>query len=254
MAAAPSRWGVAAAFAIRRATGAEVSLVAASGLGWVGMWLMANPIWFDLCIGSGDAIARLDAHFRAASDSGYAIHATVHWLLMIGAMMLPLTLEPVRNVTFRSLPRRRARAVCLFFVAYLGIWLAAGGALLISSLALRSTSLPVPGLSFWLPMAAACWQLTPWRRQALRQCHRPPALRPDGQRADLDCVLYGSRQGIACLATCCPAMLSAMLSPFPLCASFILATILFIERGNLRWTPMPIALALVAIGLSSIVA
>src|SRR5690349_8877159 len=49
-----------------------------------------------------------------------------HWLLMATAMMLPAALPAARQVAMNSKWRRRQRAIAVFAVTYLGVWLVFG--------------------------------------------------------------------------------------------------------------------------------
>ena len=52
-------------------------------------------------------------------------------LVMLAAMMTPLLTAPVRHVHARSFARRRSRAIALFMVGYLAIWMVGGAALVV---------------------------------------------------------------------------------------------------------------------------
>ncbi len=132
------------------------------------------------------------------------------WMLMVAAMMLPLAIGPLRTVAERSLWRRRQRAIVEYLVGFAGVWTIAGIALLsVRATLIASGSMPVgtsaPVLAGGLALAAA-WQLTPYKRRALRACHRPVPLAPSGARAVRDCVAYGASGACSCLVSCGVAM------------------------------------------------
>jgi predicted metal-binding membrane protein len=164
----------------------------------------AGP-WF--CATVPGELARLSFIARAALADLHWAPALWHWLLMIGAMMLPVAAPALRHVAFRSFPARRGRAMALFLLGYGAVWLAvapiflAGGLFL--HLASASALLPL-GLAL---AAAALWQRGAGKRAALRRCHRTVPLPPAGARADAACLGFGLSHGGACLASCWALML-----------------------------------------------
>jgi predicted metal-binding membrane protein len=170
-----------------------------------------------------------------------------HWLLMVAAMMLPLVIIPVRHVAFRSLWRRRHRAIGGFLIGYIAIWGASGLAAL-AILAATPESSIVAAVAFAI---AALWQLTPWKQQALRACHRTVPLAPHGWRADFGCIRYGALLGRHCMVSCWAVMLASMLTP-NVAAIGIVSAVYAAERYRPRTSRVAVAavLALVAIGFA----
>lgn len=118
------------------------------------------------------ALAALPVH--GTSGAFTAREFSLHWALMSVAMMLPGLLP--------ALPARSTRAGGALAVGYLVPWLAA------APLAWAIGSLvPVPVLF----VAAAAWQVAPWRTAALLRC---PA--------------SGLARGAWCLLACGPLMLA----------------------------------------------
>jgi predicted metal-binding membrane protein len=126
--------------------------------------------------------------------------------LMAVAMMVPTALPAVRHVAVNSLYWRRRRAVLEFLAVFVGIWVAFGLALFV---ALGASGPPSSPTALALALAvAALWQLTPAKRRALLACHRASPLPPRGWRASAGVVLFGARNGGACLASCWAMMLT----------------------------------------------
>jgi predicted metal-binding membrane protein len=168
------------------------------------------------------------------------------WLVMCGAMMLPLTVMPVRHVAFRSLWRRRHRAIFGFLLGFGFVWIAVG---LISVTLFgfygRPASVGVAGALAIAP--AAAWQLMPVKRRALLACHRTAPLAVDGLRADLDCIRYGLMHGRFCLLSCWALMLAATVLHTSLLAMVAASIVALAERYRPK---LLAATSLVALGFS----
>jgi predicted metal-binding membrane protein len=162
------------------------------------------------------------------------------WLLMVAAMMPPLLLPVLTHVRDRSLPNRRGRAIAFLLTGYLGVWLIAGCAVLPLSLAL-SLTLAEPWTAVTAAIAALGWQVSPARQRCLNRCHRMPALRAFGWRAEADAIAFGTGQGLWCAAACSPLMLLCLLVPgWHVTAMALAAAWLSAERlerpDSPRWT------------------
>ena len=66
----------------------------------------------------------------------------MYWLLMIGAMMVPLTTHPIRHVVHRSFRRRRHAVRAFFLMGYVAPWIALGAGFV-------AVSMVWPGLGQW---------------------------------------------------------------------------------------------------------
>jgi predicted metal-binding membrane protein len=170
-----------------------------------------------------------------AIESGVFNADIVHWLLMIAAMMLPLLIVPIRQVAFRSYRWRRGKAVAGFIAGYSAVWVITGlfavvflGVLAVTGLIATPVTGPI------VLLAAAIWQLSPLRGDAMRRCHRSVALTPRGLAADLDCVHFGVSHGLACVTVCFPLMLATMIAVPGITAAVVLAVVLFFERAYQR--------------------
>jgi predicted metal-binding membrane protein len=133
------------------------------------------------------------------------------WTLMVVGMMGPAALAGIRHTAVNSLSWRRRRAMAEFSIGYLLIWIAFGAAGLTATAA-------IPIGSRWMATgvllgAAALWQLTPFKRRWLRDCHRSVTLPPSGWRAEAGAIRFGLRNGVACLGSCWCLMLVMTVVP-----------------------------------------
>lgn len=140
-----------------------------------------------------------------------AASALPFWVLMAIAMMGPAALAGVRHTAVNSLSWRRRRAMTEFCAAYLLVWAAFGFLALAGTMRLPTAG-QVPVLGAVLT-AAAAWELTSFKRRALRGCHRSVPLPPRGWRAEAGAVRFGLRNGGACLGSCWCLMLVMTVAP-----------------------------------------
>jgi hypothetical protein len=199
-------------------------------------FLWAHPDWWILAASAATGVWMVfhgirhagHVHLSAASEQLFL------WFLMIVAMMVPLVSDVLRTVAFRSLRRRRHRAMAGFLAGYLGMWTLAGIPALWVVYAASSQALLATGLAFLL---AALWAASAPRRRALVACHRTMPLAPSGWRADFDCVRFGGVIGGSCVASCFPLMLACTLTGHRAEAMLAGATIAAVERLSFR-TPL----------------
>jgi predicted metal-binding membrane protein len=190
------------------------------------LWINDSPI-ASIClspsIGYFDgSIARLQiTPLSSRLSSGYMC-----WLVMVAAMMLPLTILPVRHVAFRSFSNRRYRAISQFLLGYLMLWAVVGAAMAPLSYAIPPSTM---GLSLALVVAVG-WQLTPTKSRALLRCHRTVPLTPVGWRAPVDCLFYGLRTGADCALSCWALMLPSVIASHSLLIMLGCQTIMLHER------------------------
>jgi predicted metal-binding membrane protein len=141
----------------------------------------------------------------AAAGSGVA-----PWALMVVAMMLPSALPAIRHVSVGSLRWRRRRAMVTFVLGYLGTWTAFGAATLfvLDAWPALDTDVVAAGA---LALAGA-WQLTPFKRRALSDCHRRSPLPPRGWRATSGVLRFAWLNSLACIRSCWALMLAMALA------------------------------------------
>lgn len=223
--------------------------LAASAMAWGLLVARATA-----AVGSGGAGHLTHGHGLAMASAGQPLAwatASLDWLLMIVAMMVPLVVAPIRTTAARSLWSRRHRAIGGFLVGYLGAWtlmgLAASG--LVAVLGVRE-SLPLPAAAALGFLGAALWQLNPIRDGAVRRCHRTMPLAPSGWRADRDCLCYGWRIGCRCLVSCGALMTACLLASHGMLAMAAAAAVGAAERYAPRADRRLAALAIAGIALA----
>ena len=225
----------------------EAWVYAASAACWAALLLLPGHSEASaFCVGGG----RLDALRFAAGAAWAAIDwplALAHWLLMIGAMMLPMTAMALRHIAMRSFRARRARGQGLFLIGYLAVWTAAapfylGARLALDSVAAGGLLLPLAGA---LALAAS-WQATPAKARALRGCHRIVPLPQRGWPGDRACLGYGLEHGRHCLVSCWALMLVPVAAGHHLLPMLAVAAAAFVERRLPRFRPRRGALPLAA--------
>lgn len=154
------------------------------------------------------------------------------WIVMIGAMMLPTLIDPIRGVRATTLARRRLRATLLFVGAYFVAWTIFG---VVALFVLRLTKTVVvsraAGVWLWAFVALA-WQLSPIKQLSLNRCHQAPTLRAFGRLADFDSFVFGLRQGGWCVSSCWALMIVPMLLPSygQLLSMIAITMLVFCER------------------------
>jgi predicted metal-binding membrane protein len=173
------------------------------------------------------------------------------WFVMVLAMMLPLTIFPVRTTAFGSLWRRRNRAIGVFLAGYLAVWMATG---VVSTLVLIVVRGIQPADSRWAVgasfLAATGWQMTSLKRRFSSACHQIRPLAPDGWRAHRDCLYFGLDHGIHCVGNCGVLMLASTFSPWHNVMMAVATLILIYERyrARPRDSAVTVTLGLLALG------
>jgi predicted metal-binding membrane protein len=188
-----------------------------------------------LCLSGAGPRIPLSVSFELALLFNSPASLASAWALMLAAMMLPVLAAPLRHVRDRSLARRRGRAMLLFVLGYLAVWMAAGA--LLQALALTARSLvPLPlawfGLTFAVAIAIAIiWQVSPAKQWCLNRCHRRPQLAAFGLAADRDAFNFGLTSGASCAGACWALMLMMLLAGEGQSPAMIAVTLLvFAER------------------------
>jgi hypothetical protein len=171
----------------------------------------AHPEWWSIAL-SVAAWASLAASAGVVAFAGHHVttHATASfvayagdWLLMVVAMMFPLSVGAIQATAARSLWRRRHRAIAWWLVGYLAPWSGLGFSLWLITATLFTGDQSAPGVLIALAFAAAAiWHTTPTRARAVSGCHRTQPLAPTGWRANYDCVRYGWATGTNCVVAC----------------------------------------------------
>jgi predicted metal-binding membrane protein len=130
------------------------------------------------------------------------------WSLMAIAMMVPVALPALQFTALNSLRFRRGRAMLMFLIAYIAIWIAFGIIALTGDRLIRAgLGVSEIVLLAYALVLAAFWQVSGPKRRALIACGRSVPLRPTGIRADISCARYGLQQAWRCLRSCWALML-----------------------------------------------
>jgi predicted metal-binding membrane protein len=178
-----------------------------------------------------------DAHRHHMDGIGTSILlGTAHWQLMVLAMMLPVVVPSLRAAAFRSLWRRRHRAVAGFLVGYLTVWALVGLAVCcILAWAPKLTHEWQREAAAGAFLLAACWHWSRIKQRALVACHRTIPLAPSGLRADRDCIVFGWQIGCACCLSCWVLMVACTLTGHSSVALLVCGLIGLAERYS--WRP-----------------
>jgi predicted metal-binding membrane protein len=203
--------------------------LAASAAAWVLLVARASS-----ALGSGGAGHAAHQHGAAMVSAGHGLAwatASLDWVLMIVAMMVPLVVAPIRTSAARSFWSRRHRAIGGFLLGYLAAWALLGVfANGVVTLLAAGESFPPPAAAALAFAAAAAWQLTVFKDRALRGCHRTMPLAPSGWRADRDCLRYGWSIGCRCLVSCGALMVACVLAGHGMVAMTAAAAVGAAER------------------------
>jgi len=199
------------------------------------VWLRPDPT--AVVFAATAWLAMVAAHTWWAAET-VAGNQLVLWVLMAGAMMVPLSVPAVDHVAVNSLRRRRRRSIVTFLTAYLGIWVLFGvlGLALVlawDSWASGSFSEPVlPAISL---LVAAGWQLSPARRRLMARCHKPVPLPASGWRATAGTIRFGLSHGVRCVSVCWAAMLVMVTVTTGHLLWTVLLTIVILGERSVRW-------------------
>lgn len=189
---------------------------AASLVGWLLLAFASEASPLDALCGPADG-GTIAHRLELALTAGAPLALVLAWLAMLLAMMPPLLAPPLLHVWHRSLTRRRLRAVALFVVGYVVVWLAAGALLGAAALVLgamaQAGGLPRAVAAI---LAVVAWQATPLKQVSLNRCHSRPPLAAFGVRAEADALRYGADHGVWCVGACWAFMLVPLAADGPL--------------------------------------
>ena len=164
--------------------------------------------WLALLL-SGDSM-HASAHHHTVNKTvvQMLVQSAWPWFLMLLAMMSPLLANAIHHLWARSLSRRRIRAIILFTVAYITVWMLVGAVLMLIAEQLKVLSSFWEGAAFATSLVIALvWQASPWKQSCLNRCHLQPRLSAFGIAADRDCLRFGLVKGLFCVGTCWALML-----------------------------------------------
>ncbi|OJA55343.1 hypothetical protein BGV68_13345 [Burkholderia ubonensis] len=179
--------------------------------------------------------------------AGWVLSASRGWLLMIVAMMGPMTLPAIVHVRASTFASRRARAVSLFLLGFLAVWVMPGLAMTALERAVRDAMPNAYGPAALAAFVACVWHVSPFKQRCLNRCHAHRPLSPFGLKADVDALRLGLRHGMWCVGTCWALMLVTVLLPgWQLAAMIVVSALACCERldppgipaWRLRWPRM----------------
>lgn len=209
-----------------------VSAFSAASWTWRGRLVAwRHPEWWSLAIASVAAATLVVLH-ASSSESAHAIGFSHHspdplarsvfsaatiafsqWLLMVLAMMVPLSVGAIRTTAARSLWRRRHRAIAAFLGGFVVPWAIAGVLVSIAVAAWMPEDAGAVTVVTMLAFAiAALWQRSRAKQRALMACHGTRPLAPAGWAAVRDSVGFGASIGGHCVISCWALMLACAVS------------------------------------------
>lgn len=205
--------------------------IAAIGvIGWITLGMVGlSPNLPSLCSANG---WNLTSQLLAVAQLNAPLAIALTYLAMLAATMVPLLVQPLREVADRAVASRRGVALCVFAGAYVLVWIAAAPAFALTLVWLATAFPPGSPWPVVIPPALAIgWHTFPWRQIALNRCHKrlTSLVLPDSGLASL--AKEGLGQGAACVAACAPIMLWAMaLQDWHIAAMAIAALFVWAER------------------------
>lgn len=210
---------------------------------WV--WLVAAISWLILI---GNSVAGYVSptsgahdHHHMHSEPGLGsqiLAGSIHWELMVLAMMLPIIIPSVKGVALRSLWRRRHRGVAGFLIGYMLPWTLIG--ILVCSILALASGLDLKwqaAVTAAVFVLAAVWQFSKYKKRAMTLCHRTMPLAPRGLKADRDCIKYGWRIGFSCCVNCLVLMIACTLAAHHPVALAVCGYLGYSEKYS--WKPSP---------------
>jgi predicted metal-binding membrane protein len=135
------------------------------------------------------------------------------WMVMMVAMMAPMTLRALYHIRISSFADRRWRSSALFLTGYGLVWMVAGGVLKAVESAARQLAPHAYGPAVAVGLIACIWQASPIKQRCLNRCHSHRSLAAFGGAADWDALLMGLDHGFWCAGSCWALMLFPMLLP-----------------------------------------
>lgn len=172
-------------------------------------------------------------------------------LLMIFAMMAPLSIPAVASLSARSFRDQRLALTAAFFATYMAVWVAFG-ALMAAPLALAGAILPLLPAGPWIGalgcILAALWHLSPPRSRLLARAHPRLLSSPTGPGAPVRSAAWGWESGWRCMAPCAPTMVLVSVGGHDLMALLVISVVLWAERTRRRPRQIGAAALLFALG------
>ncbi|MGZ2749376.1 copper chaperone [Burkholderia stagnalis] len=205
----------------------QFGVLGASAVAWIA--IAASSLGF----GQGGLLDALCSSTQQATwlAAGWILSASRGWLLMIVAMMGPMTLPAIVHIRISTFASRRARAVSLFLLGFLAVWVIPGLAMTALERGVRDAMPNAYAPAVLAALVACVWHVSPFKQWCLNRCHAHRPLSPFGLKADVDALRLGLRHGLWCIGTCWPLMLATVLLPrWQLAAMVVVSVLAFCER------------------------
>lgn len=207
-------------------------LCLASCTAWVAM--VAAPLWS----GPDPAAMMCSSGWVPGSVADWIVSVSMGWLLMIVAMMMPLSLQPLLHVRISSFSDRQRRSALLFLTGYVTIWMIACLALKALEVVLNRGIRDAAFQAGFIALVACLWQVSPLKQRCLNQCHEHRPLAAFGWAADIDVLRFGLEHGMWCIGSCWALMLFAgSLTQWHLTGMVLVGLLMYCERLDPPMSP-----------------
>lgn len=243
-----------------RRRGVQVAILPAVAAWAVLVLLPLGPLDLQICAASPVGAGAGAVFSQALAFEWLVLEpevAAFEWILMVVAMMLPLTLTQVDCLAARTFRSDQWRVIFAFVSSYLAVWVALAVPTILLMMLARAglqsfgPAVGAPLIPFSL---AALWWVSRFRAVALARCHYRPALAAKGVAAVRGAAGLGLTNGVYCAATCLPLMLAVQIAGGGVLGMALLGLMILAERAAHRPNPKGAALVLIvfAAGLSLI--
>lgn len=161
----------------------------------------------------------------------WILSVSVDSLLMIVAMMAPVTLQPLCHIRLSAFSDRQWRSAALFVSGYAAMWFLACLAMLSFEAVMNRGSTDARIQFNVVAVMALVWQVSPLKQRCLNQCHAHPPLAAFGWKADWDVLRFGVVHGLWCIGSCWTLMLLVeSISSWHFVGMGVIALIMLCER------------------------
>jgi hypothetical protein len=158
-------------------------------------------------------------------------------ILMLAAMVLPLSIPHAAWLAKRVFPGWRLPLVLVFALAVSAVWLPMLIAITWFGMVVPAglaAIIPAPIVGLLVAATAALHRMSGEARAALAQCHRQAPFRPFWPACVRDAASLGVVAGLRCMRFCAPCMLLPWFASFPGIAMVGVTGLAVIDRFNFR--------------------
>jgi len=152
----------------------------------------------------------MNGHMESPITATYAQipYLCIMTILMAGPVMLP----GIRHTGLNSLYWRRRRAMSEYAFGYFICWFLYNLLLMFFIVILQNFFGNYQIFISFL-VAAAFWQVSPYKQRFIKKCHRSIPLPPKGCAAEVASMKFGLTNGLSCIGRCWPLMAAGMVLP-----------------------------------------